>query len=55
METMKAGTFCCACGPPDPSEGFRMMAQGDNDLSIGDEVTGRSARFAGRLFPISQG
>ena len=32
----------------DTAEGFRMMAHGDNDLSIGDKVT---ARFAGRLVP----
>jgi uncharacterized protein len=35
----------------DTSEGFRMMAHGDNDLVIGDEVTARFARFAGRLVP----
>ena len=35
----------------DTIEGFRMMAHGDNDLSIGDEVTARFARFAGRLVP----
>ena len=35
----------------DTSEGFRMMAHGDNDLSIGDKVTARLARFAGRLVP----
>ena len=35
----------------DTAEGFRMMAHGDNDLSIGDEVTARFARFAGRLVP----
>jgi uncharacterized protein len=35
----------------DTSEGFRMMAHGDHDLSIGDEVTARFARFAGRLVP----
>jgi len=28
-----------------------MMAHGDNDLSIGDEVTTRFALFAGRLVP----
>jgi uncharacterized protein len=33
------------------AEGFRMMAHGDNDLSIGDKVTARFARFAGRLVP----
>ena len=35
----------------DTIEGFRMMAHGDNDLSIGDKVTARFAQFAGRLVP----
>jgi uncharacterized OB-fold protein len=35
----------------DTSEGFRMMAHGDNDLAIGDRVTARFASFAGRLVP----
>src|SRR4030081_1342885 len=35
----------------DTSEGFRMMAHGDNDLSIGDKVIARFAQFAGRLVP----
>ena len=35
----------------DTSEGFRMMAHGDNDLVIGDEVAARFAPFAGRLVP----
>jgi uncharacterized OB-fold protein len=35
----------------DAAEGFRMMAHGDNDLSIGDQVTARFAQFAGRLVP----
>jgi uncharacterized protein len=35
----------------DTTEGFRMMAHGDNDLVIGDKVTARFARFAGRLVP----
>jgi uncharacterized OB-fold protein len=35
----------------DTSEGFRMMAHGDNDLAIGDKVTARFAQFAGRLVP----
>ena len=35
----------------DTVEGFRMMAHGDNDLSIGDKVTARFAQFAGRLVP----
>ena len=35
----------------DASEGFRMMAHGDNDLAIGDSVTARFQLFAGRLVP----
>ncbi len=35
----------------DTSEGFRMMAHGDNDLAIGDQVIARFAQFAGRLVP----
>jgi uncharacterized protein len=35
----------------DTSEGFRMMAHGDNDLAIGDKVTARFTQFAGRLVP----
>jgi uncharacterized OB-fold protein len=35
----------------DMSEGFRMMAHGDNGLAIGDRVTARFASFAGRLVP----
>jgi uncharacterized OB-fold protein len=35
----------------DAAEGFRLMAHGDNDLSIGDKVTARFASFAGRLVP----
>jgi uncharacterized OB-fold protein len=35
----------------DTSEGFRMMAHGDNDLAIGDPVTARFKPFAGRLVP----
>ncbi len=35
----------------DASEGFRMMAHGDRDLAIGDEVTARFVSFAGRLVP----
>ena len=38
----------------DASEGFRMMAQGDNDLAIGDKVAARFAKFAGRLVPHFQ-
>jgi uncharacterized OB-fold protein len=33
------------------AEGFRMMAHGDNDVAIGDQVTARYRRFAGRLVP----
>ena len=35
----------------DASEGFRMMAHGDNDLAIGDRVIARFTSFAGRLVP----
>ena len=35
----------------DTAEGFRMMAHGDNDLAIGDDVTARYQTFAGRLVP----
>src|SRR5260370_26589466 len=35
----------------DTSEGFRMIAHGDNDLAIGDKATARFPRFAGRLDP----
>ena len=35
----------------DTVEGFRMMAHGDNDLAIGDEVTASYRPFAGRLVP----
>jgi uncharacterized protein len=35
----------------DTSEGFRMMAHGEHDLSIGDMVTARFEPFAGRLVP----
>jgi uncharacterized OB-fold protein len=38
----------------DTSEGFRMMAHGDNDLAIGDNVTARYQPFAGRLVPYFQ-
>jgi uncharacterized protein len=38
----------------DTSEGFRMMARGDNDLAIGDKVTARYRPFAGRLVPYFQ-
>jgi uncharacterized OB-fold protein len=35
----------------DTVEGFRMMAHGDAKLAIGDKVTARFERFAGRLVP----
>lgn len=35
----------------DCAEGFRMMAHGEKDLAIGDEVTARFVPFAGRLVP----
>jgi uncharacterized OB-fold protein len=35
----------------DASEGFRMMAHGENDLVIGDKVVARFTQFAGRLVP----
>jgi len=35
----------------DTSEGFRMMAHGDNHLAIGDKVAVRFTQFAGRLVP----
>jgi uncharacterized protein len=35
----------------DTDEGFRMMAHGDDDLSIGEKVTARFVVFAGRLIP----
>ena len=35
----------------DTSEGFRMMAHGDNELVIGDKVAVRFRPFAGRLVP----
>ena len=35
----------------DTSEGFRMMAHGDNDLAVGDKVIARYQSFAGRLVP----
>jgi uncharacterized OB-fold protein len=35
----------------DTAEGFRMMAHGDIDLAIGDEVTVRFVPFTGRLIP----
>ena len=35
----------------DTSEGFRMMAHGDNELVIGDKVAVSFRSFAGRLVP----
>jgi uncharacterized OB-fold protein len=35
----------------DTAEGFRMMAHGDNDLTIGDKVIARFEPFAGRIVP----
>ena len=35
----------------DAAEGFRMMAHGDIDLAIGDQVSARFVPFAGRLVP----
>ena len=35
----------------DTSEGFRMMAHGDNNLAIGDRVVARFRQFAGRMVP----
>jgi uncharacterized OB-fold protein len=35
----------------DCAEGFRMMAHGEKDLAIGDEVTVRFVPFAGRVVP----
>ena len=36
----------------DCAEGFRMMAHGENDLVIGDEVTVSFKPFAGKLVPF---
>ncbi len=36
----------------DCAEGFRMMAHGENDLAIGDEVTASFKPFAGKLVPF---
>jgi uncharacterized protein len=35
----------------DCAEGFRMMAHGDQDLAVGDQVTARFVPFAGHLVP----
>ncbi|MGA9089850.1 MAG: OB-fold domain-containing protein [Bradyrhizobium sp.] len=62
--TVYAATLVCRAATPeararvpynivlvDADEGFRLMAHGDNDLSIGDMVTARFVLFAGRLVP----
>ena len=36
----------------DTAEGFRMMAHGDNDLAIGDDVVAGFRPFAGKLVPF---
>lgn len=36
----------------DCAEGFRMMAHGEQDLAIGDEVTASFRPFAGKLVPF---
>jgi uncharacterized protein len=36
----------------DCAEGFRMMARGENDLAIGDEVIASFVSFAGKLVPF---
>ena len=36
----------------DCAEGFRMMAHGENDLAIGDEVIAGFKPFAGKLVPF---
>jgi len=38
----------------DTAEGFRMMAHGDRDLTIGEAVTMRFERFTDRLVPFFQ-
>jgi len=35
----------------DTVEGFRMMAHGDHELAIGDEVAVRFVEFAGKIVP----
>jgi uncharacterized protein len=35
----------------DAAEGFRMMAHGENELTIGDKVIARFVQFAGRMVP----
>jgi uncharacterized OB-fold protein len=35
----------------DTTEGFRMMAHGDNDLAIGDKVTAKFSKFTDHLVP----
>ncbi|MCP3467085.1 MULTISPECIES: Zn-ribbon domain-containing OB-fold protein [unclassified Bradyrhizobium] len=36
----------------DCAEGFRMMAHGEKNLAIGDEVTAQFVSFAGRFVPF---
>src|SRR5690242_19739394 len=35
----------------DCAEGFRMMAHGEKDLAVGDEVSAQFVPFAGKLVP----
>ena len=62
--TVYAATLVCRTATPearehvpfaillvDAAEGFRMMAHGANDLTVGDKVTARFVRFTGRLLP----
>jgi uncharacterized OB-fold protein len=64
MGTVYATSLVCRAATPetrahlpynivlvDTDEGFRMMAHGDDDLSIGEKVTARFVHFAGRLVP----
>jgi uncharacterized OB-fold protein len=39
----------------DAEEGFRMMAQGDKSLALGDRVVASFVPFAGRTVPYFQG
>jgi uncharacterized OB-fold protein len=64
MGTVYATSLVCRAATPetrahvpyniilvDTAEGFRMMAHGDHDLTIGDKVSASFAPFAGRLVP----
>jgi uncharacterized OB-fold protein len=64
MGTVYAVTQVCRAATPearehvpytivlvDTAEGFRMMAHGDDGLSIGDKVIARYRGFTGRLVP----